>query len=112
MHRTIKAQFESYGEFVDVEIRDISTAGIGLWLFREPINYGIAIKATTPGVLIWDLFKAEFEFKCIWINQTKRGAGWRLGGTFSFKDDKNAAELERLIRNIEMEQLRTKDKRI
>ena len=112
MHRTVKAQFESYGEFVDVEIRDISTAGIGLWLFREPINYGIAIKATTTGILIWDLFKAEFEFKCIWINQTKQGAGWRLGGTFSFKDEKNAAELERLIRNIEMEQLRSKDKRV
>ena len=112
MHRTVKAQFESYGEFVDVEIRDISTAGIGLWLFREPINYGIAIKATTTGILIWDLFKAEFEFKCIWINQTKQGAGWRIGGTFSFKDEKNAAELERLIRNIEMEQLRSKDRRV
>lgn len=111
MHRVVKAQFESYGEFVDVEVRDVSNEGIGLWLFRDPSNYGIAIKTSTPGILIWDSFQAEFEFRCIWLNQTKQGAGWRLGGTFSFLEEKNTRELERLIRNIEMEQLRSKGKR-
>jgi hypothetical protein len=113
MHTSIRTQFESYGEFIDVEIRDISNEGIGLWLFREPINYGIGVKVTTPAVLVWDeLLRAEFDFTCLWINQTKEGAGWRVGGTFSFTDPAHEKELEKLIRMVEMEQLRSKDKRV
>jgi hypothetical protein len=106
MHRTIKMQFESFGEMIDVEVRDISVEGVGLWLFRDPDNYGIAAKHTVPGVLIWESFRAEVDFTCLWVNETKEGLGWRVGGLYTCKDDHKLRDIERLIRGGELELLR------
>ena len=108
MHRTIEADFECFGEMVGVEVRDISLEGIGLWLFRDPINYGIAMGTSTPAVIRWDDWQANIEFFCIWIHQTREGAGWRLGGTFELVDSAQMRSLERLIRYGELELLRAK----
>ncbi len=106
MHRTIQMQFESFGEMIDVEVRDISIEGVGLWLYRDPDNYGIVVKQPVSGILVWDSFRAEVDFTCLWINETKEGLGWRLGGTYQFKDEHKMRDIERLIRGGELELLR------
>ena len=99
-------QFESFGEMIDVEVRDISIEGVGLWLYRDPDNYGIVVKQPVSGILVWDSFRAEVDFTCLWINETKEGLGWRLGGTYQFKDEHKMRDIERLIRGGELELLR------